>query len=262
MSNSFLAKQVICPKNISLSLILCFLYDFLVCLYGVIFLILTKHSSLEAKLNELIYVLLIDLVFIVLFSFRKIPVKIFVPYIFISIMGKSYFDLVFSDAGHVVLTQIAFIMSLYYFATDDRVKKLTQYCCYFAFLLAYVFSGFQKLRGLDYYSGEAIIKVFSTPAWNVDYYHYFQEFSSISILFMFLGNFILVFEFVLPILFVFFEQTRKTFLFLLICFHLIIYFLMDLTTFPIFMILLALGILGPSVGFSFSRTQLHSLLAK
>lgn len=235
-------------QKLLLSLFFCFVFDFLVCSYGLSHVFLGLLSGIETNSTQLSIFLVLDFIIISLILLEKIPIKSAIPYFFLSITFKSFFDLVYTDGGHIILQGVLFFSSLALLTSNQDLKNKILKFIVIYFLGVYFFSGYQKIWDSDYISGGAILKVLTTPAWNDQYFElFFNLFQSNPIISKMIGCSVILFELIGPILFILISKFRIVFLVMLIVFHTMTFILMDLTTFSVFMIILAFGILNPLI---------------
>jgi len=236
-------------KKVFLSLFICFLFDFFICAYGLSHDFLGLLSGIETNSTELSIFLALDFIIISLIFLKKISIRSAVPYFFLSITFKSFFDLVYTDGGHIILQGVLFFSTLSVLSNNQMLKNRIFKFIVFYFLGVYFFSGYQKIWDSDYISGGAILKVLTTPAWNdQNFEFFFNLFQSNPLLSKMIGCSVILFELIGPILFILISKFRIVFLVVIIIFHTMTFFLMDLTTFSVFMIILAFGILIPFIG--------------
>jgi hypothetical protein len=244
-------------KRLLLSLSICFCYDFLVCLYGISFVLDGSLGLIAYRQTELLIVLAFDAIVILSIFLNKLKLKKIIPYFFVSVTIKSYFDMVYSDGGHVILQLILFFTSLSVLHSKKKDQLNILKFIKLMFLLTYFFSGYQKLWGIDYISGNAILKLLASPAWNFRFHEeVLQLGKAYPIIIQCIGISVLLFELFVPILFLFFEKVRAYLLCGIVLFHLSTLIVMDLVTFSVFMIVLAVGILWPDNSFNLTKRVL------
>ncbi|MBC77729.1 MAG: hypothetical protein CME64_17115 [Halobacteriovoraceae bacterium] len=252
-------KALYVPKNLFessflLGLLICFFFNFLVTLASTI-------TGVEIGIPIQLDVFLIlgfDLATLASYRFSK---KMFLFMAFVSTSCKMTFDLFYGDAGHIFFQKFLFLGLLISFMSSEEKKRTLRVGAVLLLLLSYFFTGFQKLFSDDFVTGNAVLKVFGSPVWSfVGHNTVVKVAEAAPAILTLAGVAVLLIELILPWLFIMLPRTRKLSLFTFLIFHAVTFIFLELTTFPIFMIILDLCVLGPVVYYNGERNLKKELM--
>jgi Vitamin K-dependent gamma-carboxylase len=196
-------------------------------------------------LNTFQYLYLALCLFIILGFYSRISSLVLLIMHVALIKGSSFFIYGADFFIGMSLFYIALLPSDNYFSVrnlyskDVKVSKEDTYSIKRMFQvhlsIAYFFSGFDKLLGVNWHNGESIWKAINLPYANSDYFFDFSWLAQHSYILVFLGWATIIIETCYPI-FIWINKTRRVWLFLIISFHVGIALVLNLYYFSAIMI--------------------------